>query len=66
MNNAPEIIVEILKLIQTLGSLVEDIIKAAASENPARVQDIVPLQLETSIAKLRADIEALRKFGPRP
>ncbi|MGL4258007.1 MAG: hypothetical protein ACRCSL_16860 [Microbacterium sp.] len=58
-------ILEVLRLIRVLGELVEDVVKAASSENPGRVEDVLPATLETSIAKLRAEIEAARKFGPR-
>lgn len=57
--------IEIVKLVRTLTELIEDLVKAASGPNPARVQDILPPSLETSIAKLRAEIEAQRKFGPR-
>lgn len=56
---------EILKLVALLVDLVKEVIAAAASPNPSRVQDVLPPQLETSIAKLRAEIEATKKFGPR-
>lgn len=56
---------EILKVIALLSELVTDVVKAATSENPSRVQDILPATLETSIARLRAELEAARKFGPR-
>ena len=65
MSPIPSLVLEILKLINALGSLVEDVVKAAASENPSRVQDVVPATLETSITKLRTDIEARKKFGDR-
>lgn len=58
-------VLEILRLIRVLGELVEDVLKAASSESPGRVEDVLPATLETSIAKLRAEIEAARKFGPR-
>lgn len=63
--NAAQTVLEILALIRVLGELVADVIKAANSENPARVEDVLPPSLETSIAKLRAEIEAQQKFGPR-
>jgi len=59
-------VLEILALIRALGELVADVIKAASSENPGRIEDVLPPTLETSIAKLRAEIEAQQKFGPRP
>lgn len=59
-------VVEILKLARALAELGEKAMEAAMSENPKRVEDIVPATLETSIAKLRAEIEAVQKFGPRP
>lgn len=59
-------IAEIAKLVRVLGELLADVIAAATSPNPSRVQDVIPASLETSIAKLRAEIEAARKFGPRP
>lgn len=58
-------IIEIIRLIRVLSELVGTAIEAATSENPDRVQDVLPAQLETSIAKLRAEIEAHQKFGPR-
>lgn len=58
-------IVEVIRLIRVLSELVGTAIEAATSENPDRVQDVLPEQLETSIAKLRADIEAHQKFGTR-
>lgn len=63
--NAAQTVLEILRLIRVLGELVEDVVKAASSENPGRVEDVLPATLETSIAKLRAEVEAARKFGPR-
>jgi len=59
-------VLEILALIRALGELVADVIKAASSENPGRIEDVLPPTLETSIAKLRAEIEAQQKFGPHP
>ncbi len=64
--NEVEYIVEIIRLVRVLSELAEKAIDAATSENPQRVQDVLPTQLETSIAKLRAEIEAHQKFGPRP
>lgn len=63
--NAAQTVLEILRLIRVLGDLVEDVVKAASSENPGRVEDVLPATLETSIAKLRAEVEAARKFRPR-
>lgn len=63
--NAAQTVLEILRLIRVLGELVEDVVKAASSENPGRVEDVLPATLETSIVKLRAEVEAARKFGPR-
>ena len=63
--NEANLVLEILRQIRVLGELVEDVVKAATSENPSRVQDVIPATLETSIARLRAEIEAQRKFGPR-
>lgn len=63
--NELQTIAEIAKLVRVLGELIADVIAAATSENPARVQDVLPPTLETSIAKLRAEIEAARKFGAR-
>lgn len=63
--NAAQTVLEILRLIRVLGELVEDVVKVASSENPGRVEDVLPATLETSIAKLRAEVEAARKFGPR-
>jgi phage terminase small subunit len=60
-----ESIIEVMRLVRVLTELAENAIDAATSENPQRVQDILPPQLETSIAKLRAEIEAHQKFGPR-
>ena len=59
-------VTEILKLVALLLELVKDVIAVASSENPSRVQDVLPPTLETSIAKLRVDLEAAKKFGPRP
>jgi hypothetical protein len=63
--NEAALVLEILRLIRVLGALIEEVIVAATSGNPQRVQDILPPTLETSIAKLRAEIEAQQKFGPR-
>lgn len=63
--NPLETVAEIAKLTGALAELAERIIAAAASENPSRVQDVLPPQLETSIVKMRADIEAAKKFGER-
>lgn len=65
MNPTTQTVLEILALIRVLGELVADVVKAATSENPGRVEDVLPPSLETSIAKLRAEIEAQQKFGPR-
>lgn len=43
----------------------QEVIAAASSPNPSRVQDVLPPTLETSLARLRADLEAAKKFGPR-
>ncbi len=63
--NPLETVAEIAKLTGALSELAERIIAAATSENPSRVQDVLPPQLETSIVKMRADIEAAKKFGER-
>lgn len=65
MTPTASMILEILSLIRVLGELVADVVKVATSENPGRVEDVLPATLETSIAKLRAEVEAARKFGPR-
>lgn len=65
MSSEASLVLEILRLIRVLGDLVSDVVKAATSENPGRVEDVVPATLETSIAKLRAEIEAQQKFGSR-
>jgi len=65
MTPTASMILEILSLIRVLGELVADVVKVASSENPGRVEDVLPTSLETSIAKLRAEIEAQRKFGSR-
>lgn len=59
-------VIEILKLARALTELGEKVVEAAMSENPKRVEEIFPATLETSIAKLRAEIEAVQKFGLRP
>jgi hypothetical protein len=65
MSSEASLVLEILRLIRVLGDLVSDVVKAATSENPGRVEDVVPATLETSIAKLRAEIEAQQKFESR-
>lgn len=60
-----ETVLEVLKLIRLLGELVNDVVAAAQSENPSRVQDVLPPQLQTSIARFNAELEAVKKFGPR-
>lgn len=56
---------EVIGLIGTLSELASKAIAAATSPEPKRVQEILPPQLQTSIAKLRAELEAHEKFGPR-
>lgn len=58
-------VAEALKLIVLLTELVKNAIDAATSENPSRVQDVIPDTLQTSIARLTAELEAAKKFGPR-
>jgi len=65
VKNEIEAVAEALRLIRVLGELAASAFEAATSENPERVQDVLPAQLHTSIAKLRAEIEAIQKFGPR-
>lgn len=59
-------VADALKLIVLLTELVKNAIEAATSENPSRVQDVIPDTLQTSIARLAAELEAAKKFGPRP
>jgi hypothetical protein len=66
VSDAASTVLEVLRLVRVLGELAEDVVKASTSENPGRVQDVLPDTLATSIAKLRAELEAQQKFGPRP
>lgn len=61
----PKQVADILRLIVLLTELVKSAVEAATSPNPSRVEDVIPETLETTIAKLTADIEAAKKFGPR-
>lgn len=61
--NEAALVLEILRLIRVLGALIEEVIVAATSDNPSRVQDVLPPTLETSIAKLRAEIERSGSSG---
>jgi hypothetical protein len=56
---------EALRLIVLLTELVKTAVDASTSENPSRVEDVIPETLRTSIAKLNAELEAAKKFGPR-
>lgn len=61
----PKQVADILRLIVLLTELVKSAVDAATSENPSRVQDVLPETLETSIARLTAELEAAKKFGQR-
>jgi hypothetical protein len=62
----PEQITDILRLVALLVELATDVAKAIATGDVTRVEAVLPQTLETSLAKLRADLEAVKKFGPRP
>jgi len=61
-----EQITDILRLVALLTELAIDVAKAIATGDVTRVEAVLPATLETSLAKMRADLEAAKKFGPRP
>ena len=62
----PEQITDILRLVALLVELATDVAKAIATGDPTRVEAVLPTTLETTLARVRSDLEAAQKFGPRP
>ena len=60
-----EQVTDILRLIALLTELAKSAIDAATSENPSRVQDVLPETLEMSIARLTNELEAARNLATR-
>ena len=62
--------VEVTKIVLEVGRLVTEVghlvLEAIESGDVPRVQEVMPDTLRMTLVRAKAELEAAKKFGPRP